>query len=93
MANVESSIRSVAPQKGGYRQFRDSRGVEWSVWAIIPTTAAIVRTRSQRWQSGWLLFESEKESRRLSPIPSNWQHSLDRELEGLCSKAERSTTR
>lgn len=93
MSTVETSIRTAPGTAGGFRQFRDSRGVEWKVWAVVPAASAIVRTRSQRWQSGWLLFESDKESRRLSPIPPDWQDRLDRELEGLCTQAERKAAR
>lgn len=88
---VESRVRS-GKNAEGFRQFRDSQGVEWSVWAVVPSTMSVMQGRSQRWQSGWLLFESEKESRRLSPIPDNWATALDRELDTLCTQAKRGAT-
>ena len=91
VANVEARVTSSRNAEG-FRQFRDSQGVEWSVWAVVPSTMTVLQGRSQRWQSGWLLFESEKESRRLSPIPNNWTTALDRELDRLCAQAKRGTS-
>jgi hypothetical protein len=36
---------------------------------------------------GWLAFESTRERRRLSPIPSGWDAVPDTELERLCQRA------
>ena len=36
---------------------------------------------------GWLTFESARERRRLSPIPTGWEQASDRELETLCRNA------
>lgn len=88
VASVEARVTSSRNAEG-FRQFKDSQGVEWNVWAVIPSTLTVLLGRSQRWQSGWLLFESEKESRRLSPIPENWNTALDRELDTLCTQAQR----
>lgn len=37
--------------------------------------------------SGWLVFESPEERRRLSPIPAGWDRLNDRELERLLRDA------
>jgi hypothetical protein len=36
---------------------------------------------------GWLTFESERERRRLSPIPAGWEDAPQNELAGLCARA------
>lgn len=89
LANVEARVTAAPPQVSGFREFKDSGGVEWKVWAVVPATTAVnvVRLRGERWQSGWLLFESGRESRRLSPIPENWLTSDAVMLEALCRDA------
>lgn len=39
-------------------------------------------------QSGWLVFESPDERRRLSPIPPAWERYTDAALERMCAQAE-----
>ena len=36
---------------------------------------------------GWLAFESNRDKRRLAPIPAGWESLSDGELEALCAKA------
>src|SRR3712207_2199620 len=72
-----------------HRLFDDKQGVRWDVWAVYPEgrpsqLAALPGT----FQSGWLVFESGTEKRRLSPIPGNWQTLPPSELERLCERAE-----
>jgi hypothetical protein len=64
------------------RGFVDSTGVEWRVWEVIPSRAAIEtspRTKSRTslqstpYANGWLCFESTEEKRRLAPIPDGWE--------------------
>lgn len=38
-------------------------------------------------RSGWLCFERGDDRRRLSPIPQDWQHCPDSQLEAYCRKA------
>jgi hypothetical protein len=38
--------------------------------------------------SGWLVFESKSEKRRLSPIPADWEKSSESQLRMLCDKAK-----
>lgn len=78
------------------RGFTDSRGVEWRVWEVLPTTwgdATSSRsfTRSSFndsvFANGWLCFESSQEKRRLAPIPAGWEQNEDARLEELCYSA------
>jgi hypothetical protein len=39
-------------------------------------------------ESGWLVFESKSEKRRLSPIPKNWENATESELRFYCEKAK-----
>lgn len=42
---------------------------------------------SEGFSGGWLIFESERERRRLSPIPSDWENVPAEQLSALCSRA------
>ena len=73
------------------REFTDSRGVEWRVWAVTPAHMHPI-TRGEDYmeklQDGWLAFESGSEKRRLEvPYPSNWQTAPLPVLEELCRRA------
>jgi hypothetical protein len=37
--------------------------------------------------SGWLVFESKAEKRRLAPIPKDWETAAETQLRFLCEKA------
>jgi hypothetical protein len=82
----ESPADQSAP--GTHRLFDDARGVRWDVWAVHPESRP-----SQLWalpasfRTGWLVFESASEKRRLSPIPANWLTLPESELERLCDQA------
>ncbi len=39
-------------------------------------------------QSGWLVFESGSERRRLMPIPPGWEIRSEADLERLCGRAK-----
>jgi hypothetical protein len=39
-------------------------------------------------QSGWLVFESGSERRRLMPIPPGWEVRSESDLERLCGRAK-----
>jgi hypothetical protein len=72
-----------------HRLFDDRRGVRWDVWAVYPETRpSQLSALPAAFQSGWLVFESANEKRRLSPIPSDWQTLPTSELERLCERAE-----
>lgn len=64
------------------RGFTDTTGVEWRVWEVVPSRAAIATSSVAQsrtslsttpYANGWLCFESELEKRRLAPIPPGWE--------------------
>jgi hypothetical protein len=79
------------------RGFVDTAGVEWRVWEVFPgkgptkRRAAAALSRSSlngtAFADGWLCFESDKEKRRLAPIPRGWESHDKKTLEALCGKA------
>lgn len=78
------------------RGFTDSTGVEWRVWEVIPSRAAIgtsavtqARTSisSTPYANGWLCFESDSEKRRLAPIPNGWDSGSAGEIGELLLQA------
>jgi hypothetical protein len=72
-----------------HRLFDDTHGVRWDVWAVYPEgRPSQVSALPGTFQTGWLVFESISEKRRLGPIPSNWQSLPPGELERLCEQAE-----
>jgi hypothetical protein len=72
------------------REFRDSEGQDWRVWAVTPGMAS---PSSQKYlgelRNGWLAFEalSGAARRRLVAFPPNWMGMNDRQLEELLHKA------
>jgi hypothetical protein len=90
--NTEERTHFAQPDTGDrragtFREFRDSNGTEWHVWAITPAQAGVVDVRVGRLKHGWLLFESPASRRRLSPIPDEWHRADDLLLEQLCQRA------
>jgi hypothetical protein len=80
-------------ESASHRLFDDKQGVRWDVWAVYPEVRPTQSALPGTFQSGWLVFESGTEKRRLSPIPSNWQTLTPSELERLCERAETATRR
>ncbi|MFI5256121.1 MAG: hypothetical protein ACHQRK_02600 [Gemmatimonadales bacterium] len=73
------------------REFTDSEGVEWRVWAVTPMHLHPV-TRGEDYmmglQDGWLVFESRTGKRRLeAPYPAAWTEYGIAKLEELCRRA------
>lgn len=72
------------------REFRDSEGQDWRIWAVTPGMAS---PSSQRYlgelRNGWLAFESLSGTarRRLVSFPADWIQLDDRELEQLLRQA------
>jgi hypothetical protein len=97
-ARRDAEAMKAAPQATGgaadqptptHRLFDDVRGVSWDVWAVYPEgRPSQLSALPPAFQSGWLVFESAGEKRRLSPIPSNWLSLPLEELERLCEQAE-----
>ena len=74
------------------REFTDSEGIEWRVWAVTPMHLHPV-TRGEDYmmglQDGWLVFESRAEKRRLeAPYPAEWTTCGIAQLEALCRRAQ-----
>ena len=68
------------------RDFTDTAGVAWRVWATTPRTPAAYE---ERYQSGWLTFEDAAGNRkRLAPIPRGWEEAPPERLELMCRVAE-----
>jgi hypothetical protein len=98
----ESAARGELPrppiadqaESASHRLFDDRRGVRWDVWAVYPEARpSQASALPGPFQSGWLVFESASEKRRLGPIPSDWQTVAASELERLCEQAEVATRR
>jgi hypothetical protein len=67
-----------------YREFLDSAGVLWRVWATVPSVGKVL---SKGFEKGWLTFESSAGRRRLAPIPPAWEGMLDTKLRALLTVA------
>jgi hypothetical protein len=86
---VPEAGQQAADQSVTHRLFDDSRGVRWDVWAVNPEAwPSQLSALPGTFQSGWLVFESVGEKRRLSPIPAGWQSMPADELERLCERAD-----
>jgi len=75
------------------RVFTDRNGVRWDVFDVIvaPPPGAMQPAYSHQLHAArtLLMFESEHERRRLSPLPLTWTDVSDEELERLLSQATR----
>ena len=67
-----------------YKEFLDSAGTRWKVWATYPTVGKIL---SHGFEKGWLTFESQSERWRLAPVPAHWESMSDAELRTLLKAA------
>jgi hypothetical protein len=67
------------------REFTDSAGVWWRVWATIPREDAVY---DEHLRLGWLTFESAATRKRLAPIPDGWDETPSDRLELLCRAAD-----
>jgi len=77
------------------RHFRDEAGVDWKVFLTARGSDAVSREHSlpEAFREGWLVFESQREKRRLAPIPANWESLSDQALAALCTRAVTQTPR
>jgi hypothetical protein len=72
----------------GHREVEDPRGIRWAVFAIHPSAGKASSALNERFRNGWLAFDSGVETRRVAPIPENWETMSDSELAGVCERAE-----
>lgn len=73
------------------RSFRDSAGRLWGAFAVTPDAMIGVRidVLPDAYASGWLVFESAEERRRLAPFPADWASCSDIALRRLLEDAGR----
>ena len=79
---------------GTHRILRDRRGVRWDIFAIYPEPHVAARAQlSLAYRHGWLCFETERETRRLSPVPDDWFRMTNDQLAALAEHAEVARTK
>ena len=86
----------------GYREFVDDAGDVWKVWDVKPMVrnspargvemASVDASEGARhvqpgYGNGWLAFQSDEASRRLRPIPKNWEITGEYSLRKYLSHA------
>ena len=97
-AGVEWRVWNVIPGHAGEDERRcgyDRRSPDPVIAYAGPDrrTASDRRSRGRfDLDSGWLVFESDGERRRLMPIPPGWEVRADADLERLCARATPVTT-
>lgn len=75
--------------------FTDSAGTEWLVTEISDPALRHIpadRLRLPEFKSGWLLFQSQHQKKRLAPYPDDWREMEPAELERLLAKAKPAPT-
>ena len=70
------------------REIADDTGVRWTVFEVHPSGATGRPSVRERFRNGWLAFDCGPETRRLAPIPHEWQDLSDSALLQLCRGAE-----
>lgn len=101
--------RNTVDQTMALRTLADAEGRQWQIWDVHPTCARRTSTdelgndepkvaRSSvtlpiTLQSGWLAFQCDGDSRRLAPIPPDWESMSDRMLVALITSAKPSRSR
>src|SRR5687768_11725580 len=89
------------------RTFTDREGVDWQVWDVLPSQPELIERRKRRESlpaeqerragpalaEGWLAFESDKDRRRLAPIPAGWETASDNQLLEWCAQARTAARR
>jgi hypothetical protein len=75
-----------------HRSFVDEDGEEWNVWDVQASTLETDRARlpnvATHLRHGWLAFETNREKRRLAPIPTEWESATESMLRRWCHEAE-----
>jgi len=91
------------------RTLADEEGRQWQVWDVYPTrarrnptnelgarepgTPRSTVTLPVMLQSGWLAFQCDGDSRRLAPIPPDWESMPDGMLVALITYAKPARSR
>ena len=65
-------------------------GIEWTIWNVVPGSISRLEKMGVglAFQSGWLVFDSGAQKRRLAPVPLGWDELTDGELALLIGRAE-----
>jgi hypothetical protein len=88
LEGTSAALSIDQPTSTAHRLFDDGQGVSWDVWAVYPEgRPSQLSALPGTFQTGWLVFESSAEKRRLSPIPSGWLTVPVTELRQLCQQA------
>ena len=79
------------------REFTDSVGRSWRVWAVTPTRSRTAKRESNlgEFEQGWLAFETldEELRKRLPHYPAEWRSMTDAKLQELLGLAVEAPTR
>jgi hypothetical protein len=73
-------------------RFLDGEGESWAVREVRDPTLAMIPSHllsQPEFASGWLLFETSGEKRRLAPYPDDWAVLPISQLQALCRRAKR----
>lgn len=64
--------------------------IEWTIWNVVPGSISRLEKIGVdlAFRSGWLVFDSGAQKRRLAPIPPGWDSLTDGELALLIGRAE-----
>ena len=82
--------RDEPTETNGMKTFRDVDGIEWTVTEIAASALAALPRSSLRhpeFKDGWLLFQSERQRKRLAPYPKEWRSLSAEELSQLSREA------
>ena len=76
-----------ATPRGPYRRFSDPDGRDWLVWRLARDAVEEIREEPSLGRA-WLIFlNPEGETRRLAPVPTDWQRMEDAQLYTLAQSA------
>lgn len=68
--------------------------VRWLVWEVRPSDRSRLRAMGRSsLAEGWLCFQAEHETRRVTPIPDGWEGWTDDQLRAAWDAAPRVVTR
>jgi hypothetical protein len=71
-----------------HRVFDDEEATRWHVFAVRRASDSPERAQlPEAYRTGWLVFESAGELRRIAPIPDHWEDFSVDELRQLCHDA------
>ncbi len=85
---VRAMVRDESGEKVTHRVFEDVRGKRWHAFAVQGSQETAERASlPDSFRSGWLVFESDDELRRVAPIPEKWEELDTDALRELCFKA------